>query len=381
MSKQAIVFLSLLGLVIAGALGVWALTSVPPEAEETDKLQVTVSILPQVTFVERLGGEEVEVVELVPPGASPATYEPSPTQILDLADSDAYFTVGLLPFEKANLVRIQENNPDLKIVNTAQGLPLRQLEAHTHGEEEGEEEEEHSPEELAEIKIRCEAEGGTWLAEFEECEDISQDQCQELGGKFDSCASACRHDPDSEVCIEACVRVCRLDPHSEEEHEAGDDPHVWLDPVLVKQQGEVILQTLIELRPEREDYFRQNYEEFAQDLGELDAELASTFEPFVGQTMLVYHPAFGYLADRYGFEQEHMEIPGKELSADQIQAIVDEAKAENIQVIFVQQQFDTRNAELIAREIGGQVVQIDPLAKDYFANLRTVARDIVGSES
>jgi zinc transport system substrate-binding protein len=350
-----------------------------------------------VTFVERIGGDEVDVFELVPPGASPATYELVPSQLSDLSEADVYFRIGHVPFEKANLARIEENNPDLKIVDTSEGIQLRELEEHSHGEEEhdhdgNEGEEGHSADEHgheegehSELEEKCEEAGGNWLEEFGECENIESAKCSELGGEFDGCASPCRHQEDAEVCAQVCVEVCRLDEakHSEADHQhekGGDDPHIWLDPTLVKQQGEHILETLIDLRPEREDYFRDNYNQFAEDLDQLDSDLAETFEPFRGETMLVYHPAFGYLADRYGFEQEHFEIPGKELSPSEVQEIVDEAQEEDIRVVFVQKQFDTSNAELIASEINGQVVKIDPLAKDYFENLRNVANKIAESE-
>ncbi|MBN1274673.1 hypothetical protein JXA12_00065 [Candidatus Woesearchaeota archaeon] len=49
---------------------------------------------------------------------------------------------------------------------------------------------------------------GTWLPEYQECEGMSEEQCENLGGTYDGCASACRHDPDAEICIEVCVPVC-----------------------------------------------------------------------------------------------------------------------------------------------------------------------------
>ena len=61
------------------------------------------------------------------------------------------------------------------------------------------------------LKERCIGSGGNWLEEHNECERISSDVCSELGGSFESCASACRHDPDAEACIAVCVQVCSFD--------------------------------------------------------------------------------------------------------------------------------------------------------------------------
>jgi len=86
-----------------------------------DKLVITVSILPQRYFVERVGGEHVAVYVMVPPGASPATYEPKPEQMRALANTDAYMSIGV-PFEAVWLPKISSANPDMLIVDTAQGI-------------------------------------------------------------------------------------------------------------------------------------------------------------------------------------------------------------------------------------------------------------------
>ena len=52
------------------------------------------------------------------------------------------------------------------------------------------------------------SEGGRWLQEYNECEYLPQQQCENLGGEFNECASACRHDPEAMMCILMCVQVC-----------------------------------------------------------------------------------------------------------------------------------------------------------------------------
>ncbi len=391
MSKRVIILVSALLLIIFVGVGVWAFSINREESEDEDKIKVAVSILPQVTFVERIGGDQVEVFELIPPGASPATYELVPSQLNDLSQTEVYFRIGHVPFEKSNVFRIEENNPDLRIVDTSEGIELLELEAHSHSEEKhghsNDEGREGHSEEHSKLKEKCEEAGGVWLEDYKECEDIDSQSCIDIGGEYDSCSSACRHDEDAETCVLLCVEVCEFNvennSHNEEydhdNEEVGDDPHIWLDPTLVKVQGQIILDTLIEIRPDKEQYFQNNYDQFTTDLDQLDVDLTKTLELFRGETMLVYHPAFGYLANRYGFEQEHFEIPGRELSPTEVQEIVDEATEKSVRFVFVQQQFDTRNAQLIASEINGKVVQIDPLAKNYFENLRSLAQQIAAS--
>lgn len=163
---------------------------------------------------------------------------------------------------------------------------------------------------------------------------------------------------------------------SKEEPEEGVDPHVWLAPMMVAQQAEVIKNTLSEIYPQDKYFFEKNYQNLLLQLTELDKSLAKAFAPIKGKTMLVYHPAFGYLADGYGFKQKHIQIEGKEPSAADLQKIIQQARAEKVKVIFVQQQFNQDSAQAIAENIGGVVVSLDPLDPDYLGNIKHLAQTI-----
>jgi len=118
-----------------------------PTTETTaEKLTVTVSILPQEYFVERIAGDKVAVNVMVSPGANHEIYEPKPEQLRSLANSKVYFSIGLLPFEKTWLNRISSANPKLLIVDTSKGLELQQMKYdHHHAGEENHEEGELDP--------------------------------------------------------------------------------------------------------------------------------------------------------------------------------------------------------------------------------------------
>lgn len=90
-------------------------------AAQTDPMQVTVSIAPQKYFVQAIGGKYVKVNVMVPPGAEPDDYEPTPRQATELSHSKVYFAIGV-PFETTWLNRFQGSNPNLTILKTQQGI-------------------------------------------------------------------------------------------------------------------------------------------------------------------------------------------------------------------------------------------------------------------
>ena len=111
---------------IAAVIGAWF-----GIAAAGDQLPVVVSILPQKTFVEKIGGDRVAVSVMVQPGASPATYEPKPGQMARLSKARAYFAVGV-PFEKVWLPRIAGSSSQMKIVHTDRGIRKIPMAAHGH---------------------------------------------------------------------------------------------------------------------------------------------------------------------------------------------------------------------------------------------------------
>jgi zinc transport system substrate-binding protein len=96
-------------------------------ALDVEPLQVTVSILPQKYFVERIGGQYVVPTVMVLPGESPATYEPKPEQLTALSQAKAYFRMGV-PFENAWMDRFAAVNDSMVIVDTREGANLRSWE-------------------------------------------------------------------------------------------------------------------------------------------------------------------------------------------------------------------------------------------------------------
>ncbi|MGE5592306.1 MAG: metal ABC transporter solute-binding protein, Zn/Mn family [Betaproteobacteria bacterium] len=247
----------------------------------TGKVKVAVSILPQAYFVERIGGDRVSVLVMVPPWASPHTYEPTASQMRELARAQMYVRVHV-DFEEAWMPRIAAANKNMLVVDSTSGI------------------------------------------------ELSRDR----------------------------------------------DPHVWLSPRLVRIQAEHIRQGLVKIDPAGRRVYERNEQAFLRELDALDEEISTILAPVKGGRFMVLHPAWGYFARDYGLEEMPIELEGKEPSARELAALVEAAKANRVRVIFVQPQMNPRTAEVLAEQIGARVVTLDPLARDWPANLRATARAI-----
>lgn len=156
---------------------------------------------------------------------------------------------------------------------------------------------------------------------------------------------------------------------------AGEtDPHIWTDPVRARQMAQNIMQAMVQFSPSNENTFKANLAEFIREIEQLDSDIRASLSMSDNRKFLVFHPAWGYFADRYGLEQVAIEYQGKEPGAKAVARIISMAQKEGIRVIFVQPQFDQRLARQIADSIEGQVIVVDPLSSNYINNMRAVAR-------
>jgi zinc transport system substrate-binding protein len=279
----------------------------PNKSSAAGKIPVFVSIVPQKYFVQQIGKEFVDVQVMVQPGASPATYEPKPKQMVALTKAKLYFAIGV-PFENVWLARIAAANPQMKVIHTDHGIEKRAMTAHRHHEEAG------------------------------------------------------------------ALQAARP-PQAAHNHAApsGLDPHIWLAPPLVKIQLQAIVDALVRIDPEHRGFYEANLHAFSARIDQLDTALKNTFAGKQGLEFMVFHPSWGYFAQAYGLKQVPIELEGKIPKPAQLEALIAHAKEHGVRVIFAQPQFATKSAQVVAREIGGQVVFADPLAEDWMANLNQVA--------
>jgi zinc transport system substrate-binding protein len=176
------------------------------------------------------------------------------------------------------------------------------------------------------------------------------------------------------------ISLQTIEAHSHKEHKVHkahadeQDPHLWTNPLLVKHMVGKIRDKLSELDPVHAKEYARNHDVFLAELETLDHELHQLLEPLPNRKFMVFHPAWGYFADQYQLIQVPIEYQGKEPGARRIASLIKAAKHENIKVIFVQPQFDKAQARQVAREIGGSVIAVDPLAVNYVDNLRRVGQ-------
>ncbi|MCF8346713.1 MAG: zinc ABC transporter substrate-binding protein [Bacteroidales bacterium] len=257
--------------------------------------EITVSILPQKYFVTRITGDLFPVNVMVPPGASPATYDPTPSQLTSLAKTDLYFKMGYTGFEMAWMDKLAATNDSMTIIDLSEGIDL-----------------------------------------------ITEKKMQE--------------------------NVHPSDYEHGHQH-GGVDPHTWLSPLNVKIISRTIHKALSYKYPEYREVFDTNLESFLTDLDSLDQYISDELTNLKSVSFFTYHPSLSYFARDYKLDQHPLELGGKTPSSAHMKKLIDTGAKNNIKVIFLQMQFDQKNAEVLANETGAQIVQINPLDPDWMAQL------------
>ena len=133
-----------------------------------------------------------------------------------------------------------------------------------------------------------------------------------------------------------------------------------------------IYSALSELDSANEPYFKHRLDSLQQIIAQTDTDVRDRLQN-ADTTFLIYHPALSYFARDYGLKQISIEEGGKEPSPAHLKELIETCRRDNARVIFVQQEFDTRNARLIADELGVTVVPINPLSYEWREEMINVA--------
>lgn len=251
------------------------------------RVKAVTTIAPLGEFVKAVGGDKVNVTVLIPPGGEPHTFEPSPSQMRNIADADIYVENGAgLEFWIDRIIQV---NQRMLLLDSSKGVEL-----------------------------------------IKGADDNSQNP-----GLIQ-----------------------------------GVDPHIWLSPRIAKIQVKNICDGFIQVDPSNSEHYIKNRDNYLKELDEVDAYLNSTFAQHQRKKFIVLHPAWSYFARDYGLQEIAINLEEKEPGPKHLEDIIDLARAENITTIFVEPQFNSIMAEVIAKEIKGKVVAIDPLAENYSDNLK-----------
>ena len=325
-------------------------------------LPVVVSIAPQKYLLERIAGERVAVTVLVKPGADPHSYEPSPAQMRFCAAARAWFTIGV-PFEDVWLPRIQSAAPNLTVISTISRIKRLRFADDALL--------------LADLELIRKEKNSPPLPSAPSNGTIASPEVPST--RVDSAGTEEHH-----VHTAAQTESSANPPasgHTEEAHADGEDPHVWLSPMLVRDMLPNIAKEMGKLLPQHATEFRAKAETFAAELEELDGRLADRFSEFPREkrVFLTFHPSWRYFAHNYGLTELSIEVEGKEPGPQSMKDIVDAAKAHGIRSIFIEPQFPKAAAQAIADTLGATVVVIDPLAEDVIKLYTDVADKLLES--
>ena len=154
------------------------------------------------------------------------------------------------------------------------------------------------------------------------------------------------------------------------------DPHIWSSFEGARTIARNTLDALITIDEENSSYYRTNYNKLCAMIDSTEAEVSKLLKPLLSRTFIIYHPALTYLAVEYGLTQLCIEMDGKEPSPSQMKDLIDTARKHNVRVVFVQQEFDRKNAELMAKETGCRLVVINPLAYDWQEEMIHIAKSL-----
>jgi zinc transport system substrate-binding protein len=161
-----------------------------------------------------------------------------------------------------------------------------------------------------------------------------------------------------------------LDPVAPEHHHEGGhfesaDPHYWIAPRCALVMASAINGLLCELNPLQKQKYETNYQLLISKIQEIDNKANEFFSNVTAKSFMIYHPNMAYIARDYGLEEVPVEFEGKEPPPSRIRELIDRARKDHITTIFVQREFDTKNAKAIAGEIGARILIIDPLSENW----------------
>lgn len=163
-------------------------------------------------------------------------------------------------------------------------------------------------------------------------------------------------------------------------HHAGcDDLHFWLSPIMGKTQAETIANALMATYPEHKELYQRNLQNFLSELDQVDREIRAITANAQNRTIMVSHPAYAYFCRDYNFQQLSIEFEGRDPTPKQLTKILNDARQAKIHTIFIQMQYSSKGAKLIAQEIGAKIVTLDPYSEEYIKTLLEIAENFANS--
>ena len=371
---------------------------------QEEKLTVLTSFYPYHEFTKNVAGDFAEVKSFMPSGVEAHDWEPRAQEIQSLKDADVFVYNGLgMEAYIENIIESGEFD-NVLFVKASEGVELLAFEdGHDdhddHAKEDGHDDHDsHAEEFYEEIALVIEEFEHGHMTESQSIEAIEEILHEHEGDGHDHGVGAIEeiehvlheiedgHIEGSEGLEEIHHLVSGEDVHDEhakedehddhddhDDHEKGGhdghdhdyefDPHIWLDPILVKQQVNVIRDGLIQADPQNKEHYEENARIYNNKMDALDMKIGSALSSCQKDTIVPFHNAFTYLGERYDIHIMALSgmTPDSEASAAEIAEFVDFVKDNDIKVIFSEELVDPRLAEVIAEEANARVMLFSPV--------------------
>ena len=344
---------------------------------QESKIRVLASFYPYYEFTRNVAGDSATVEQFLPSGIEAHDWEPRAQEIQSLKDADVfvYNGLGMEPYVD-NIIDSGEFD-NVLFVKASEDIELTEPDE-KHDDIHAEEFAEEIEKTIEEFEHGHMTESQT-LEKVEEILHEHEGDGHDHGGKTIESVEAVLHEIEDghmspEDGIEEIHHIIlgiegeKAHGAEEEEHDGHDhdyefDPHIWLDPILVKQQVINIRDGLVKADPQNKEHYEQNAITYNEQLDALDMKIKSSLSSCNKDTFVPFHNAFSYLGDRYGLKVMALGgvAPDSEASAAEIAEFVDFVKDNDIKVIFAEELVDPRLAQVIADEGGAKVLLFSPV--------------------
>lgn len=343
------------------------------QEQKIEKLQIITSIIPLASIANYIGWEYVEANALVPSWVSPHSFDLKANQMVDIEKSDLIVYLDLEHVDWFINKAIEKKN---NVIAVKKGINLIES-SEQHNDEHFEEEhsEEHENESFAHI---CEENGWIFIEEFNECEWLSEETCNEAGGEFNECASACRNNPEAEICTMQCVLVCSAhkennhEEHKNEEESHSLDPHIWGNTENAYIIGKTIVDAFVKIRPDKKEYFEENLESFKNELDVIKRDFEEKRKSKKQIDFIVFHDAYNYLFQELNIDQTKKHIFRSNMlndpNSNEMKQLIDEIKNKWIKIAFKEPQLDASSLKKMAEEYGLEIYVLNPLGENVSKN-------------
>ena len=363
-----------------------------PQAE---KITILTSFYPYHEFTKNVAGDFANVKQFMPSGVEAHDWEPRAQEIQSLKDADVFVYNGLgMESYIENIIESGEFD-NVVFLKASEGVELLKFEDDHDDHAKHDDHDDHAEEFHEEIALVIEefeeghmTESQSIVAIEEILHEHEGDGHEHGAGMIEDIEHVLHEIEDGHIAgSEGLEEIHHLvsgedvhDKHAKEddhddhdEHEEGGhdghdhdyefDPHIWLDPILVKQQVNVIRDGLIQVDPDNKENYEENARIYNDKLDALDMKIGSALSSCQKDTIVPYHNAFTYLGERYDIHIMALGgmAPDAEASAAEIAEFVDFVKDNDIKVIFSEELVDPRLAEVVAEEANAQVLLFSPL--------------------